>query len=66
LNTQALERAAYQELISNISDINALTIGDRDAAETMASVGGKEPTADASYWISERVNQLAQLTGQLA
>lgn len=40
LNTQALEIAAYQELISNISDINALTIGDHDAAETMTSVYG--------------------------
>ena len=35
LNTQALEIAAYQELISNIADTNAMSIQDEDAAEIM-------------------------------
>ena len=33
LNTQALEIAAYQELINNISEINMLSLQSRDAAE---------------------------------
>lgn len=32
LNTRAIEIAAYQELIANISDMNALAIEDEDAA----------------------------------
>lgn len=32
LNTQAVEIAAYQELTSNISEMNAIGIGDEDAA----------------------------------
>ena len=32
LNTQAIEIAAYQELTANISEMNAIGIGDEDAA----------------------------------
>ena len=35
LNTQALEIAAYQELISNIADTNAMSIQNEETAEIM-------------------------------
>jgi hypothetical protein len=43
LNTQALEIAAYQELINNISEINVLSLQSRDAAEIILKMRDSEP-----------------------
>ena len=38
LNTQALEIAAYQSLMSNIDEINALSLGNTEAAGTLMKI----------------------------
>ncbi len=43
LNTQAIEIAAYQELIANISDMNAIGIGDEDAAAILLEMRDGDP-----------------------
>jgi len=47
LNTQALEIAAYQELMNNISETNSLSIQNRGAAEISAKIYGQ---ADIESW----------------
>lgn len=49
LNTQAMEIAAYQELINNISEMNALSIQNQDAASVLANVYGQD---DIEKWRS--------------
>ena len=44
LNTQALEIAAYQALMSNIDEINALSLESPAAAATMLQIWDGEPT----------------------
>ena len=44
LNTQALEIAAYQELMSNISDINLLFVQSRETAEIIGQLYNKSNT----------------------
>ena len=43
LNTQALEISAYQELMNNISEINALSVEERRAADIAAPLYGAHP-----------------------
>ncbi len=43
LNTQAVEIAAYQELITSISDMNAIGIGDEDAAAILLEMRDGDP-----------------------
>ena len=43
LNTQAVEIAAYQELTSNISNMNAIGIEDADAAAILLEMYGGNP-----------------------
>ncbi len=43
LNTQAVEIAAYQELTANISDLNAIAIGDEDAAAVLLKMRDGDP-----------------------
>ena len=43
LNTQAVEIAAYQELISSISSMNAIGIEDADAAAILLEMYGGDP-----------------------
>jgi hypothetical protein len=47
LNTQALEIAAYQELMNNISETNSLSIQSRGAAEISAKIYGQ---VDVESW----------------
>jgi len=49
LNTQALEIAAYQALMSNIDDINALMLESPTAATLMSSVWNDEETDPESF-----------------
>lgn len=44
LNTQALEIAAYQELINNISEMNALAVQSEEAARVMLRMRGRMPS----------------------
>jgi hypothetical protein len=37
-NTQAMEIAAYQELINNISEFNALSVTDQETADMMSAM----------------------------
>ncbi len=37
-NTQAMEIAAYQELINNISEFNALSVADQETADMMSAM----------------------------
>lgn len=48
LNTQALEIAAYQELMNNISEINALSVESRNSAEIAAKI--YDQSADVDGW----------------
>ena len=43
LNTQAIEISAYQELMNNISEMNALSVEERNAAEVTAPLYGTDP-----------------------
>ena len=43
LNTQAMEISAYQELMRNISEINALSVEERNAAEITAPLYQLDP-----------------------
>ena len=43
LNTQAIEISAYQELMKNILEINALTLEERNAAEIVAPLYNLDP-----------------------
>ena len=43
LNTQAVEIAAYQELTSNISSMNAIGLADEDAAKILLEMYGGQP-----------------------
>lgn len=49
-NTQAIEIAAYQELMNNISEWNALAIENRDAAAVTSAIF---QTSDIEYWRRE-------------
>ena len=50
LNTQALEIAAYQALMSNIDNVNALSLESPAAAATMARIWD----GDLAYFMYER------------
>ena len=52
LNTQAVEISAYQELISNISNSNALSIGDPDAAEIMLKMRDGDPDSLENWQVA--------------
>jgi hypothetical protein len=49
LNTQALEITAYQSLMSNINDVNALSLESPIAAEAMAKIWSVEGSNDEQF-----------------
>ena len=65
LNTQALEITAYQALMSNINDVNALSLESPIAAEAMAKIWSDE-AFDAEQFQLERVLYILFRHGDLA
>ena len=65
LNTQALEITAYQALMSNINDVNVLSLESPIAAEAMAKVWSAE-AFDAEQFQLERVLYILFRHGDLA
>ena len=49
LNTQALEIAAYQALMSNIDEINMLTLENPSAFETMSKIWGENSPSPEQF-----------------
>ncbi len=64
LNTQALEIAAYQALMSNIDEINALAFESPTAAEAMAKVYGV--ASDTEQFQNDRLLYILFRHGDLA
>jgi len=50
LNTQALEIAAYQELMNNISEINSLSVESQYAAAVAAKIYGQPENVEQWQW----------------
>ena len=50
LNTQALEIAAYQELMNNISEINSLSVESQYAATIAAKIYGQPENVEKWQW----------------
>jgi hypothetical protein len=65
LNTQALEITAYQALMSNINDVNTLSLESPIAAEAMARVWSVD-ASDAEQFQLERVLYILFRHGDLA
>jgi hypothetical protein len=65
LTTQALEITAYQALMSNINDVNTLSLESPIAAEAMAKVWSDE-AFDAEHFQLERVLYILFRHGDLA
>ena len=65
LNTQALEIAAYQSLMSNINDVNALSLESPIAAEAMAKIWSVDGSDDEQFQL-DRVLFILFRHGDLA